>query len=99
MFNTAHFTTDVIGTVCVNDHLDNTQVDWCISCCYLEKQKLPQFTSKSLKKSRESARLKIISSIHKPSETALDESCNKIRTQQAAQLRRGFTNANNKKKN
>lgn len=38
-----------------------------------------QITSRSLKKSLESAKLKIISSIHRPRDTALEESC---RTQQ-----------------
>lgn len=38
--------------------------------------KVMLLTSRSLKKSRESARLKIISSIHRPSETALAESYN-----------------------
>lgn len=36
--------------------------------------KRKELTSKSLKKSLKSARLKIISSIHKPRETAFDES-------------------------
>lgn len=41
-------------------------------------------TSRSLKNSRESAKLKIISSIHKPRETALPESW--IKTQKARQI-------------